>query len=88
MKLIEEKKVGVLGRIVIPDKLRESHGMRPGDLVGIYTQGDMVILRSLKAMPVCCVCGHAKQVVAHVQGKPVCADCSATIVATYVGKKK
>jgi len=49
------RKVDELGRIVIPIELRRTLNIQVKDPVGIFTDGDTIILRGYK--PRCYICG-------------------------------
>jgi len=49
-QLVAVKPVGAMGRVVIPADVRRTRGMEPGTEIGIYVEGDAVILLSLPAL--------------------------------------
>lgn len=66
------RKVDVLGRIVIPIELRQSLGIDVKDSVEIFTEHDLIILKSYE--PRCFLCGEGKTFVTH-RDKMVCIGC-------------
>ncbi|MCX8130917.1 MAG: AbrB/MazE/SpoVT family DNA-binding domain-containing protein [Clostridia bacterium] len=66
------RKIDELGRLVLPIELRRTMGINEGDPVGIYVDGETIILK--KYDPACIFCGEAKDVTVH-KGKNVCGNC-------------
>jgi len=71
------RRVDDLGRIVIPMELRRTLGIRVKDPISIYVEGDRIILE--KHRDACAICGSTEGEVSEIKGRPVCADCVATI---------
>ena len=71
------RRVDDLGRIVIPMELRRTLGIKVKDPMAIYVEGDQIILT--KHRDACAICGDSDKEVVDVKGRPVCADCVATI---------
>jgi AbrB family looped-hinge helix DNA binding protein len=44
MQLVAVKKVGAMGRVVIPADLRHLLGLEPGEPIGIYKSGNVLVL--------------------------------------------
>lgn len=66
------RRVDELGRIVIPMELRRTLGIKEGDGMEIYVDGEKIMLR--KYEPACIFCGNADGVF-HFKGKLVCTTC-------------
>lgn len=66
------RKVDELGRIVIPMELRKTLDISEGSALGIYIEGDSIILR--KYQPACIFCGEAGNVT-NFKGKNICKNC-------------
>lgn len=71
------RRVDDLGRIVIPMELRRTLGIKVKDPMAIFVEGDQIILTKHK--DACAICGDTAADVVDVKGRPVCADCIATI---------
>lgn len=61
-----------LGRVCLPKELRKTLGIREGDSMEIFVDGETIILR--KYEPACCFCGSAVEVREH-HSKLVCKEC-------------
>jgi bifunctional DNA-binding transcriptional regulator/antitoxin component of YhaV-PrlF toxin-antitoxin module len=61
MRMVGEKVMGQLGRIVIPEIIRRTHRMEPGMPVRIYIDGPRVIIMAhptaVDPNPSCKLCG-------------------------------
>lgn len=66
------RRVDELGRIVIPKELRRTFNIEVGDALGIFVEGEQIILR--KYQPACVFCGDAAGVV-NYKGKNICKKC-------------
>ena len=66
------RKVDQLGRIVLPIELRNTMDISEKDALGIYVDGNQIILK--KYEPSCIFCGNAKNV-ENFKGRNICADC-------------
>jgi len=66
------RKVDNLGRVVIPIELRRTLNIDVKDALEIFTQGDMIILRSYK--PLCYICGSSEEL-KEFKRKRICSDC-------------
>lgn len=73
MQLIAVKPIGALGRIVIPADVRRTMGMGPGVEIGIYAEGDRLVLKPMGKRGHCTLCGKASTV--EVAGKRLCDGC-------------
>jgi len=49
MRLVAVRPMGVLGRVVIPSEVRGALGLVAGCYMGIYVDGDTVVLRAVGA---------------------------------------
>ncbi|MBC2581013.1 AbrB/MazE/SpoVT family DNA-binding domain-containing protein [Clostridium sp. DJ247] len=70
------RKVDELGRIVLPIELRRTLGIDLKDSLGIYVEGNNIILK--KYNPSCIFCGDAKDVI-NYKGKNICTSCIAEL---------
>lgn len=66
------RKLDQLGRIVLPKELRKTMNLNEKDSLGIYVDGDQIILK--KYDPACIFCGDAREVV-NYKGKNICGKC-------------
>ena len=66
------RKVDELGRIVLPIELRRTLGIEEKDRIGIFVDGESIILR--KYQPACIFCDNAKDII-NYKGKNICPDC-------------
>lgn len=66
------RKVDELGRIVIPIELRRTLEINIKDPLGIYVDGDQIILK--KYNPSCIFCSNAKDII-NYKGKNICKEC-------------
>ena len=66
------RKVGELGRIVLPIELRRTLDIAEKDSLEIYVDDDSIILR--KYQPACIFCDNARDIVVY-KGKNVCKEC-------------
>ena len=66
------RKVDELGRIVLPIELRRILGIEERDRIGIFVDGESIILR--KYQPACIFCDNAKDII-NYKGKNICPDC-------------
>ena len=66
------RKVGDLGRIVLPKELRTVLNIDECDPIEIFVSGDYVMLR--KYEPACILCGESSDVVSY-KGKNFCETC-------------
>ena len=70
------RRVDDLGRVVIPKEIRRTLGIREGEPLEIYTEGDRIILQ--KYIPGCIFCGEIENVVLFAH-KRVCPACLAQL---------
>ncbi|MDD4493577.1 MAG: AbrB/MazE/SpoVT family DNA-binding domain-containing protein [Eubacteriales bacterium] len=70
MKLITEREIDELGRIVLPFEIRTKLGISTKSTIGIYEDGDKIVL--CKAEPSCKLCGKTEAVNGDLH---ICADC-------------
>ncbi len=66
------RKIDELGRIVIPRELRRTLGIDVKDPLGIFVDGEKILLH--KYQPACVFCDHTDGV-EKFKGKNVCAKC-------------
>lgn len=66
------RKIDQLGRLVIPMELRKTLGIKESDSMGIYTEGDQIVLKKYK--PPCIFCNEFRNVIIY-KGKNICTDC-------------
>lgn len=64
--------VDKLGRIVIPQEIRNTYDIQTKDSLEIFTDGEKIILR--KYAPCCIFCGNADDNEIF-EGKKICKDC-------------
>ncbi len=63
-----------LGRVVIPKELRRTLGIKEGDPVEIFVNGETVVLK--KYSEGCCLCGHDDRPLTNLYpDKPICDAC-------------
>ena len=70
MKLIAERKIDELGRIVLPAEIRNRLHITEKSSIGIYVDEDNIVLR--KAEPCCRMCGSTDSVNNDLR---LCNDC-------------
>ncbi|SHH23396.1 AbrB/MazE/SpoVT family DNA-binding domain-containing protein [Clostridium grantii] len=70
------RRVDELGRIVIPIELRRTLDIDIKDPLGIYVEGEQIIL--MKYNPSCIFCGDASNII-NFKGKNICKNCLAEI---------
>lgn len=51
------RKIDPLGRIVIPKELRRTFDLKEGDPMGVYIEGDLILLKKYQANNACLVTG-------------------------------
>jgi len=74
MRLVEKKALGKLGRVVIPSHVRNEIGLESGDPIGVYVDGNQIIIRPLNLTDECALCGRTRRLVDH-RRKKVCESC-------------
>lgn len=76
------RRVDDLGRIVLPEELRQTMGIRTGEPMEIYIDADNIILR--KYAPGCVFCGNtdAKE----VRGVRICERCAGEAIRAFGGE--
>ncbi len=70
------RNVDDLGRVVIPKELRKILMIEKKDPLEIFTEGNLIILRSYN--PLCLFCRDGKNL-KEFKGKKICADCCSAI---------
>jgi len=66
------RKIDELGRIVLPIEIRRTFDIAEKDALGIYVDGDTIILK--KYAPTSIFCNNASDVIIY-KGKNICLDC-------------
>ena len=66
------KKLDELGRVVIPVETRRTLGLKEGDPMEIFIDGENVVLK--KYQPSCIFCSSMEDIT-EFKGKKVCASC-------------
>jgi transcriptional pleiotropic regulator of transition state genes len=69
------RRIDDLGRIVIPKELRRTFGLKNGDPIEIFVDGDRIVLRKYVEDGRCVICGGNGEPGMVVHGKPVCRGC-------------
>lgn len=75
------RRIDDLGRVVIPKELRTIRGIKEGDPVAIYVDGDAICLE--KHTPGCTLCGSTEQLM-DVDGIKICRDCGVKVVDKFM----
>lgn len=70
MKLIAERTIDELGRIVLPSEIRQKLGITNRSIVSIYEDNGKVVLK--KCEPSCKLCGSGEDVNEELS---LCGDC-------------
>ena len=70
-----------LRRVTLPKELRDIRGIKAGDPVAIYVDGDAICLE--KHVPGCTVCGSTEQLM-EVHGIKICRDCGVKVVDKFM----
>lgn len=70
MKLIAERKIDELGRIVLPAEIRQRLGITVKSTVSIYEDGEYIVMKT--AEPCCKLCGHNDRVSGELH---LCTEC-------------
>ncbi len=70
MKYIADRSVDELGRIVLPNQIREFFNIKSGSKLSIYADEEKVILKTGRS--VCRICGSEK---IENEDLKICADC-------------
>lgn len=71
------RRIDDLGRVVIPKELRRTMGIKEGDPLEIFVNGDQVVLK--KYNPGCTLCSSLEGI-EYLSGKPICRTCVTRIV--------
>ncbi|MCP1357916.1 AbrB/MazE/SpoVT family DNA-binding domain-containing protein [Aneurinibacillus migulanus] len=66
------RKLDKLGRIVFPIEVRDNLGIKPGDGLEIFVNGEQIILK--KYAPGCVFCDSISGIVEY-KGKRICTSC-------------
>lgn len=74
-----------LGRIVIPMELRKTLGIKDGDPLEIFVDGDRVILRKYEPEHRCCICGSSDIKIVGIKNKMICRACTKQILDMNIG---
>ena len=70
-----------LGRVTLPKELRDIRGIKAGDPVEIYVDGDAICLE--KHVPGCTLCGSSEQLM-DVEGVLICRSCGVKVVDMFM----
>ena len=70
-----------LGRVTLPKELRDIRGIKAGDPVASYVDGDAICLE--KHVPGCTICGGTEQLL-DVNGIKICRDCGVKVVDKFM----
>jgi AbrB family transcriptional regulator, transcriptional pleiotropic regulator of transition state genes len=71
-----------LGRFVVPKELRRMMGVKEGDPMEVFVDGDKVILKSYK--PGCFICGEYEENLQQIENKKICKKCSSRVAGLHV----
>lgn len=78
-KLIEQRRLDELGRLVIPKGLRIKLGIQTNSLLNIYLDDGSIILKRNLDKSSCALCGESESELTEVGDKHICSDCIAKI---------
>lgn len=78
MQLIMQKEIGQLGRLVIPQNIREMLNMKVGTKVGLFIDDGRLILKPVDNCEQCIVCGEKNELFG-VLGQAICVKCAQSI---------
>jgi transcriptional pleiotropic regulator of transition state genes len=67
------RRIDELGRIVLPKELRRTLGIKEGDPVEVFVQGEQIVLK--KYAPGCVVCGEIRGDMSNFNGRIICKPC-------------
>lgn len=67
-----QRKLDVLGRVVIPAEIRKALGLKTGSVLSIAVDGDRIVLSS--GSEACVFCGGVEELVEH-RARLVCGRC-------------
>jgi transcriptional pleiotropic regulator of transition state genes len=76
------RRLDELGRITLPKELRDVRGIRVGDPVEIYVDGDTICLRK-KPEKICAICGKTEHLM-EVERLLICRDCGCKVIDKYM----
>jgi transcriptional pleiotropic regulator of transition state genes len=71
------RRIDDLGRVVIPKEMRRSTGIKDGDPMEIWVDGENIVFRRYR--PGCMLCGETTGTV-EIDGVRLCAKCARKIV--------
>lgn len=74
------RRVDELGRVVIPKEIRDNLDIIEKDAIGIYTDGNKIVLQ--KYQPNCCFCGNSNDLI-NFHEKLICNKCIKQIIKKY-----
>jgi len=86
MQLIAIKKMGALGRVVVPADVRKTLMLECGVSLALYLDGSRIVLQQMSGKRSCVLCGGAAQKV--IMGKYICDDCIRKIAKEKRWRKK
>ena len=66
------RRVDDLGRVVLPKDMRTRYDIKVGDLLEIFVEGDMIIIKKYESS--CAFCGEINNAVKYMD-KNICENC-------------
>ncbi|WP_160045556.1 AbrB/MazE/SpoVT family DNA-binding domain-containing protein [Paenibacillus sp. USDA918EY] len=79
------RRIDDLGRVVIPKELRNTLGIKEGDPLEFFMDGDRVVLK--KYEPGCYLCGNVESELQVLYDRPICLNCI-TVIGQHADKIK
>jgi len=73
------RKIDELGRIVIPQEVRNILKINEKQSLDIYIEEDAIIIKKNCVLPVCTLCGESENKLLEVGNALVCSDCISKI---------
>lgn len=78
------RRIDDLGRVVIPKETRRVMGIKEGDPVEIFIDGDMVCVKKYQESNSCSLCGAVNHLL-QVDGTTICMVCARKVVNVMQG---
>lgn len=78
MTIITNRKIGKLGRIVLPLEVRTNLNLNEGDSLAICLEGNKVVL--LPNQNSCALCRATEDLI-EIHGRYICSDCKAKVTS-------
>ena len=72
-----------LGRVTLPKELRDIRGIKAGDPVAIYVDGDAICLEKYTPANGCIICSGTEQLLV-VNDVLICRDCGVKVVDKFM----